>query len=183
MIAVSQNVPVYTCYPLQPNFGEKDCHCTIKLSNMQKHACLCTQTHGKEERVSRSQKHKTICDMQHKTRKKRLMAYIQLQRLMAYINFFFFLLFTLCSLFSQFGSSLVERTLRFECFLQKSQRPSDFFCESLFLLHPLSLSSDFVHLLSLFLPISLALSLGSTITEKGKKKKIIFSHLSIFQKT
>jgi hypothetical protein len=95
---------------------------------------------------------------------------LQLHRIMGCI-YIYILLFTLCSLFSQFGSSLVERTPRFECFLQKSQRPSDFFGESLFLLHPLSLSSDFVHLLSLFLAISLALSLGSKITKKGKKKK------------
>jgi hypothetical protein len=98
---------------------------------------------------------------------------LQLHRLMGCI-IFFFLLFTLCSLFSQFGSSLVERTLRFECFVQKSQRPSDFFGESLFLFHPFSLSSDFVHLLSLFLAISLALSLGFKIIEKGKKKKKSF---------
>jgi hypothetical protein len=97
---------------------------------------------------------------------------------MGCINIFlFFLLFTLCSLFSRFGSSPVERTLRFECFVQKSQRPSDFFGKSLFLLHPFSLSSDFIHLLSLFLAISLALSLGSKITEKGKKKNHFFSFI------
>jgi hypothetical protein len=108
---------------------------------------------------------------------------LQLHRLMGCINIFlFFLLFTLCSLFSRFGSSPVERTLRFECFVQKSQRPSDFFGKSLFLLHPFSLSSDFIHLLSLFLAISLALSLGSKITEKGKKKKSFFLIYPFFRK-
>jgi hypothetical protein len=70
-------------------------------------------------------------------------------------SFFCYLLFV-----TWFGYIVVDKTLRFECFLQKSQRRYDLYGESLFLLHPLSISSDVVHLLSLFLAITLALSFG-----------------------
>jgi len=51
----------------------------------------------------------------------------------------FHFVFVICSLLLVY--SLVERTLSFESFLQKSHRRYDLFGESFFLLHPLSLSS------------------------------------------
>jgi len=83
---------------------------------------------------------------------------LRLHHLMGCINVFFFFCYLL--FVTWFGYTVVDRTLRFECFLQKSQRRIDLYGESLFLLHPLNISFDVVHLLSLFLAITLVLSFG-----------------------